>query len=361
MRAQRAVLRRPLLAVAHRRQAGEVVAARHDGDIDGQGMPNSTVRPCTIEPSALRSMMPVQALAVCAAAKVSIAAAAAARKSVEWRSWAPAAQAGIGGRRQGQKAYASQLQIGLGRSIDLSLTGAIPAEFWAVMAAIASTLGRRAAPCCDMPRYSRLRCHRREQPQSKSKAPAEQKPRGDSIWILSPHWHLASAFSAALRPISIFPTARARPADLGSVHRVGELLPLWWQGPRLHRRASSPTCGASSWRADAARDLAVSALPISSACRCGPASASPSASAVMILGAKIPIFSAIPATVYGYACHRRADAADGRRSRQSELCRRWQPGGDHRAVHDRRQHLRSHLRSARRPSGSQSLVDDGIN
>ena len=35
--------------------------------------------------------------------------------------------------------------------------------------------------------------------------------------------------------------------------------------------------------------------------RSGPASASRSASRLMILGCKIPIFSAIPATVYGYA------------------------------------------------------------
>ena len=56
--------------------AGEAIAARHDGEVDGQGMPNSTVRPCTMMPSALRSRMPVQALAVCAAAKVIIAAAA---------------------------------------------------------------------------------------------------------------------------------------------------------------------------------------------------------------------------------------------------------------------------------------------
>ena len=48
-------------------------------------MPNSTVRPCTIVPSAFLSRMPVQALAVVDAASAVIAVAARPRKSMDLR------------------------------------------------------------------------------------------------------------------------------------------------------------------------------------------------------------------------------------------------------------------------------------
>ena len=68
--------------------------------------------------------------------------------------------------------------------------------------------------------------------------------------------------------------------------------------------------------------------------------------AVMILGAKIPIFSAIPATVYGYAATVALTLADGRRNGQPHSADTAEPCGDHRAIDDRRRYLRFDFRSA---------------